>query len=854
MKFAAAGSHTSSPEELDDAPCHLVWEIDGRGSTGSYNSKKNRTRRIKICWGHEDLLKYECYLVFVAPENQVKLPNSDAFAMSQSRKSTHFLGRAVDSSSGKQGLIKSWWDLCKKNHGPRCNNVVPENDPFHQVLSQSYFGVIDVIDNRLVSLPYHTENQTLKFARYVALSYVWGVPDPKNPPYITTRANIMDHRVISGLEKALQKLPQAIRDSIEVVQKLGIRYIWIDSLCIVQDSRRSWRHNARVMNLIYGNATVTICAADGDDANTGLLAMDPESSTDQLKAECAPGVHLMVSRPPEISVQQSKWNKRAWTFQERLLSKRCLIFVQGRVYFQCRSTGMSEDIYADGQGSGWSLDFVQAPLQMLRELRSRALWFYTNCVSLYSSRELTKAGDVLAAFGGVSSLMESNMMVPFAFGLPTSHLDFALLWQPASRTKLREVEKDGKQNNETEFPSWSWCGWMGAKIEYRREMVDGCLENVHEWLTNHTWICWHIRDGHGDLRPLWDRERAEEDRSTEARWRGYRGRWACPPPDVTQQSETETTTQSQPDLRIVRARPEVVININNNNDMGRDYEEHDSEDERPRSFLQRHRSPGPPSSVSVPMREGEAYIEERRNNERVIRERVPDRGLNKDDWAENMNEREREIEVYRDERQDDDRNNVHYGPPNFFDIFGRVIRPEISRRPRYEFTQTLPENPFRVLKTPGGYNADPDNEFPDQPVLQFWSWFTSLHVVRAEFSEDKIKIGDGLSRCDIADSIGDWCGSIIVDSEWLKNRERKGHTMCQFVALSEAKAFTEDECSVWTYYIPKERNESSWDLFYVLLVEYYPEKGLYQRVALGKVFKASFALEEEDEWKEIILG
>jgi len=129
-----------------------------------------------------------------------------------------------------------------------------------------------------------------------------------------------------------------------------------------------------------------------------------------------------------------------------------------------------------------------------------------------------------------------------------------------------------------------------------------------------------------------------------------------------------------------------------------------------------------------------------------------------------------------------------------------------------------------------------------------------LHVIRADTSEaDKNKIGEGLCRCDIADGVGDWCGSIIVDNEWIKEKEKNGHTMCEFVALSEAKAFTEDECPVWTYYIPKERHESTWDLFFVLLVRYYPEKGLYQRVGLGKVYRAAFRL-DSDEWREMILG
>ena len=99
----------------------------------------------------------------------------------------------------------------------------------------------------------------------------------------------------------------------------------------------------------------------------------------------------------------------------------------------------------------------------------------------------------------------------------------------------------------------------------------------------------------------------------------------------------------------------------------------------------------------------------------------------------------------------------------------------------------------------------------------------------------------------MADEIGDWCGSLVADEEWMTKSQRSKH---EFIAISEAKAFTKDECDVWTYYIPKEREQSEWDLYYVLLVE-RKDNMRWERVALGKVFRAAFA---NAEWKEIILG
>lgn len=83
-----------------------------------------------------------------------------------------------------------------------------------------------------------------------------------------------------------------------------------------------------------------------------------------------------------------------------------------------------------------------------------------------------------------------------------------------------------------------------------------------------------------------------------------------------------------------------------------------------------------------------------------------------------------------------------------------------------------------------------------------------------------------------------------MDEQWITKCRRSKH---DFIAISEAKAFTTDECDAWTYYIPKEREQSQWDLYYVLLVE-QKETVRWERVALGKVFKAAFS---HAEWKEI---
>ena len=856
----------------DSAKCYINWELDGRAFSHDHDGTADgRTRRIHIVW--DDKRLKDSYLVFVAPERYLR-PNSDARPVWGNE--ALFLGRTIDTEMGNQALIKSWLDLCRKTHqGPCRDDTTMESSlEFGDVISQSYFGVIDVLDMQLTSLPFKTnmaysdmvvphqhENgyesvpiqqvrESRPFLRrtthepYIALSYVWG----EGKPYMTKLSNIMLHRNHGGLERNLEDLPRVFHDAFNLVRCLGVRYLWIDSLCIVQDSSRSWGLNSRVMDLIYGNAVLTICAADGVDSSTPLKAMHPKAhDARQISLDCAPRVRLMVSRPPEIGIRASKWNTRAWTFQERLLSKRCLIFTEGRVYFQCLSTGMSEDIFADREGAGWSLDLVNAPLQMLRELNRRALWVYTNCVALYTARVLTKRKDILAAFNGISNLMEKTMQAPFIFGLPSSHFDMALLWEPQSAIERRvpKTEDEKAEFGGMQFPSWSWCGWTSDALDspmennsaYKAVMVDGCVPNVREWLMKHTWIHWYIRDGHGDLRPLWHREKSREDKSSEKRWRGYRARPECPDIHGRGRDRHRDCRCEVRDGRGASGERRGVSGEYRDTSVEREREIRALIRERERLRRINRESRGVSGQRWGTDREYRGASGERRgvSGERqvVIGEWPDANGGYRGASGERTVIRGREND---DQRKPDDRDGM-------LDDYGRPITKDFTDIKVKRFSSILPENPYRVVMA--DYSSKPDQEFPDQPILQFWTWRTSLHLVPSE--NPAPKPGKGLCRYDIADETGDWCGSMVLDEKWAARSQRSKH---DFIAISHAKAFTQDECDVWTYYIPKEREQSEWDLYYVLLVE---RKGgmRWERVALGKVFRAAFA---DAEWKEIVLG
>ena len=112
---------------------------------------------------------------------------------------------------------------------------------------------------------------------------------------------------------------------------------------------------------------------------------------------------------------------------------------------------------------------------------------------------------------------------PFIYSLPSSHFDLALLWEPTRDIERRVIAESAEKRSYSipDFPSWSWAGWVGS-VTFKDSTVGGLLGNVSEWIDTHTWIEWLVRDGHGDLRPLWESRKFKIDRSTDCRWRGYR--------------------------------------------------------------------------------------------------------------------------------------------------------------------------------------------------------------------------------------------------------------------------------------------------------------------------------------------
>ncbi|KAK7634303.1 heterokaryon incompatibility protein-domain-containing protein [Phyllosticta citricarpa] len=786
---------TLSTVDVENAKCFLTWEVDGRSIDENNLTIQARTRRIHINWDSSAIP--DAFAVFLTPRESSDLVTTDANAVWT--YSDHFRARRINQDASKIALIRSWLEQCLHEHKGRCGDSFERDEVnFKRVAKAAHFGVLDIVEMRLTSLPQRSngkspvsrkkstaasasdsssdeesdfDSEGSLFEPYVALSYVWGSKEDQQgfEKLLTNLNNVLTRGFRHAIEEDLKGMPKVIQSSVDLVRRLGYRYLWIDSICIVQDSNRSWKWNSQVMDRIYSNAEFTICAADGINAKAGLVAFDsPEASSEQVIERCGPGLRLMISRDVESQIASSAWNSRAWTFQERLLSRRCLIFTQGRVFFQCRKATFSEDIVASPQASktsAWSLDLVRSPLALLNKLEERPVWFYMHCVELFSGRCLTKSTDVLAAFNGVSNLIESAMSGPLCFGLPTSHFDLALLWTPQEALK-RRVGGD--------FPSWSWCGWEGGSALYfNHDFIQDCLENVHQWLISHTWIQWHIRDSQSKLRPLWlTCERVL--RNQEVRWKGYDSHEPynpdnSPHPSRMRREYPEAFPRPNDDVRKRRSRRRKVIEIVR---------------ERPDPMLDPY---------------GRRTLEGRRGKKPEFHKRAPESPF------------------------------AVYGADGISSLY--------MQEPDSPMLQFWTDSVWLYLVEPNDDTAT----HPDGPRSR--------------------ACGLGLCRYGIADAAGDWCGSIILSEEWVlqkmhdnDNKNNGGDLVFQFLALSRAKRFTKDECGTWSFYVPFDQQQSEWDLNYVMLVEV--KSSVHYRVGVGKVFRHAFrnGVKGKARWEEIVLG
>ena len=363
---------------------------------------------------------------------------------------------------------------CEQGHGIACSS--PGWSRQLEKPDMMGFRVIDVQEERLVEVKHH------QHVEYACLSYVWG----KYETIKLNSSNLEQLSTLQGLSQSRAGISKTIRAAMQVVQAIGKRYLWVDSLCIKQDDEKEKKSQIVQMDRVYGNAVVTIVAADGHSAQSGLVGITYSRSHDigQIAEEVRDGINVLV--PLNKKQELNPWDSRAWTLQEKLLSKRLLIFSGGHMVWHCRRGVACEDMTAEDSGLqqtqvGWLTlpeqlgpASVNFQLEMVPDgsshlLRSTVFKEYVKLVAQYTHRKMTLAEDVLNAIDGLLKVLGYSKGSPFGlrgssanmYGLMEEHLEAALLWQPegAENVRLRRRKIPGPE----QMPSWSWAGWEAVE-------------------------------------------------------------------------------------------------------------------------------------------------------------------------------------------------------------------------------------------------------------------------------------------------------------------------------------------------------------------------------------------------------
>jgi hypothetical protein len=297
-------------------------------------------------------------------------------------------------------------------------------------------------------------------ARYVTLSYTWGTAKQ----FLLTREveNIVFQP--GGLTPFLNQIPKTIRDAIRLVREIGERFLWVDALCIIQDDERDRNQQIGMMGDIYHEGVLTIQACCGSDASYGLPGVEPGSRSIKQVVEKV-GHLAMGNMLPDIeSGHHSVWSTRAWTFQEKVLSRRMLVISDEVVFWWCWHTCTPEDehcrhtAWPEGQEDQDMMFFTTEHDRVISKRGSLSNFdLYAFVISDYSNRNMTVQADAERALLGIFERLAGHFRGSFIHGLPDTELDSALLWCPLGSSERRVDPETG----EPLFPSWSWLGWVG---------------------------------------------------------------------------------------------------------------------------------------------------------------------------------------------------------------------------------------------------------------------------------------------------------------------------------------------------------------------------------------------------------
>ncbi|KAF2253750.1 HET-domain-containing protein [Trematosphaeria pertusa] len=385
--------------------------------------------------------------------------------------------------------LRRWVDECDEGH---------RNCDFKE-LTELPTRVINVgLDG---DAPFLMETQG-KREQYATLSYCWG----KTPQLKTTRARLEEFK-----EALPEDLSLVAYEAIKICRDLGIAYLWIDALCIVQDDEEDWQREAAKMCEVYSSSYLTIAAAGAHDNEDGIFQDQYSGDVERLG--------LFLFRGHQIYVRVGPWQyhlghplglnfdeqyadrlaekswllrpeelplvHRAWTVQERMLSRRVVYYTPEEMWWECDSwwycecgTADEEKYPDDEDGSQYlrtmtavqeanrgSFDWLRDPHRKVPMSLENAYHKWCTIVAMFSAGNLTYAKDKLPALSGLAHQFKTMLKDRFDFnddyvaGMWRHNLERQLLWVVTDH--VPRAKPLAPRPPDSAIPTWSWMSVTG---------------------------------------------------------------------------------------------------------------------------------------------------------------------------------------------------------------------------------------------------------------------------------------------------------------------------------------------------------------------------------------------------------
>jgi len=406
-------------------------------------------------------------------------------------------------------IISTWISNCSSYHGEACNNNNNNNqqqqrkgsNPTWPGLPSRILDVSPSKDTNIICLRTRDSIPDTEDRRYVTLSHCWGQLEK---PFCTTRDNISDR--MSAIR--VSEMPKTFRDAVAVTRRLGLRYVWIDSLCIIQGDAEDWALEAADMSNVYSHCQLLLGAARGASDEAGFLQLRTQVDTVSLSIPTAnPDADAGVRSKLQLQLQlqllppdSARWtsdntidpmgneplNARAWCLQERVLPTKKLFYGSAQMFWECPTLRESE--------SGEAVDHVghlgqiyrsgSLPTSVFLRCLSRkgrrvggeteeeqesdyndgrnSRWIdWYQMVEEYSTRSITKDDDRLVALGGLARLVARATAATYMAGIWDTGFIEGLMWSRSHHPLSLDNKEPLQAPSTYAAPSWSWASVIG---------------------------------------------------------------------------------------------------------------------------------------------------------------------------------------------------------------------------------------------------------------------------------------------------------------------------------------------------------------------------------------------------------